>query len=148
MSYQKCIELAGAEILKFKYFGSYQGDWWAKVKYEGQIGWVHGSYGSCSGCDAFEAEFGWNDNEDDKEVKIRMVKFGEQYLDSIMDQEEAEKEASIHIEWDMDAKKMLKFIQDNKINLRKKEFIVEDNKTYTFTNGITIINTTPSRHNF
>lgn len=23
---------------------------------------MNGSYGSCSGCDAFQAEFGWNDD--------------------------------------------------------------------------------------
>ena len=29
--YQGCMELAGAKIHVFKEFGSYQGDWWAKV---------------------------------------------------------------------------------------------------------------------
>lgn len=58
MSYKKCLELAGAEVIVFQYFGSYQGDWWAKVRYNGQMGWVNGSFGSCSACDAFEFEFG------------------------------------------------------------------------------------------
>ena len=50
MSYCQALEAAGAKILQFKSFGSYQGDWWAKVEYNGEIGWVAGSYGSCSGC--------------------------------------------------------------------------------------------------
>ena len=57
MSYCEAMEAAGAEILCYKSFGSYQGDWWTKVKYNGNTFWVHGSYGSCSGCDAFQAEF-------------------------------------------------------------------------------------------
>lgn len=57
MSYETCLEKAGAEILDFKEFGSYQGEWLAFVYYKGEKGIVQGSYGSCSGCDAFEAEF-------------------------------------------------------------------------------------------
>ena len=60
MSYQEALEAAGATVHAFEFFGSYQGDWWAKVTYNGETGWVHGSYGSCSGCDAFEAEFGFS----------------------------------------------------------------------------------------
>jgi hypothetical protein len=57
VSYELAIERAGAEVLLFKEFGSYQGDWLAKVVYEGKQMWIHGSYGSCSGCDAFQSEF-------------------------------------------------------------------------------------------
>lgn len=58
MSYEEALQAAGAEVLEFEQFGSYQGDWWAKVRYKDELGWVQGSYGSCSGCDAFESEFG------------------------------------------------------------------------------------------
>ncbi len=57
MGYQSCLEKAGAKVFDFKEFGSYQGDWLAFVEYNGEKGIVKGSYGSCSGCDAFQAEF-------------------------------------------------------------------------------------------
>lgn len=133
MGYQKCMELAGANVILFERFGSYQGDWWAKVEYEGKTGWVTGSYGSCSGCDAFEAEFGFESHYEDEEnyegyhdcydlkdgcekceeLKNKMAEFGEQYLDDIMSQEEAEEKASENLDWDMDAQEMIDFIKAN-----------------------------------
>jgi len=59
MSYQEAIEKAGAKIHAFHSFGSYQGDWWAKVTFKKITGWVHGYHGSCSVCDAFEKEFNY-----------------------------------------------------------------------------------------
>lgn len=61
MGYCEAMEAAGAEVLAYQEFGSYQGDWWAKVSFEGSTFWVHGAYGSCSGCDAFQAEFNYCD---------------------------------------------------------------------------------------
>lgn len=63
MSYQQALEAAGATVHEFESFGSYQGDWYALVTYNGEKGWIHGWFGSCSGCDSFEAEFGWEDRE-------------------------------------------------------------------------------------
>jgi hypothetical protein len=63
-SYQAALEAAGAEVEEFKEFGSYQGDWWARVSFGGRRGWVTGSYSSYSGCDAFEAEFGYGTSHD------------------------------------------------------------------------------------
>lgn len=107
MGYQEALEAAGAIVLDFTKFGSYQGDWWAVVDYQGKRGWVNGSYGSCSGCDAFESEFGWHD-EDNQE---KLAAFGKNYLDSLMNQDEAIKEASRYIEWDTDAQEMVAHIQ-------------------------------------
>ncbi len=139
MSYKRAMEMAGAKILAFEEFGSYQGDWWAKVEYDGEQGWVNGSYGSCSGCDAFYSEFSYSFHEfngkyhdiDDEEffnpcpecekIKIRMIEFGKKYLDFIMSQEEAEKQASENLDWDMDAKEMLDFIKRNSWKNTKKE---------------------------
>jgi hypothetical protein len=93
--YQEAMEAAGAEVLAFEQFGSYQGEWYAKVKYNGEIGWVQGSYGSCSGCDAFEGEFGytWYDDLSDDEkadYQQRLADFGRTYLDTILPQEKQE----------------------------------------------------------
>ena len=131
--YEGTFQLAGAKVHLFEQFGSYQGDWWAKVTYKGQTGWINGSYGSCSGCDAFQSEFDCTSHEHgndyvstydfakyyDKncekcvDLKDRLIKFGEGYLNYIYTQEEAEEVAAKHIEWDDDAEKMVKFIKDN-----------------------------------
>ena len=136
MSYKKCLELAGAKVYEFDNFGSYQGDWWAKVEYQGKIGWIHGWFGSCSGCDAFQAEFGYgsHEHEDDdyityydfpekykedcpycQDLNKRMIEFGEKYLDDLYTQEEAENKASENLDWDGNAQEMLDFIKNNKI---------------------------------
>lgn len=132
MGYQEAMEAAGANVLKFESFGSYQGDWWALVAYEGKAGWVNGSYGSCSGCDAFEAEFGYGDQKCEEHrwdynspkdcpacakvmdaYNAKLAAFGASYLDCILSQEEAEKEASRNIEWDSDAEKMVQWLKEN-----------------------------------
>lgn len=113
MSYKQALEAAGAQVVSFQEFGSYQGDWFAKVVYQGKTGWVSGYYGSCSGCDAFEAEFGWNDDEK-PDYQTRLATFGKEYLDDIKTQEEAEAKAAKNLSWDIDAEEMLKFIRENK----------------------------------
>jgi hypothetical protein len=135
MSYKQCLEIAGAEVLNFNKFGSYQGDWWALVNYKGNKGWIHGCYGSCSRCDSFEAEFDCDSHEhengdyiyccdidelsDDcpqcRDIKNRLIAFGESYLNDILTQEQAVKMASENLDWDMDAQEMVDFIKDNGI---------------------------------
>jgi len=136
MGYEKCLELAGAKVYEFDNFGSYQGDWWAKVSYNGKTGWIHGYFGSCSGCDAFQAEFDCESHEheyDDyisyynlpekfkedckmcQDLMKRMKEFGEEYLDDLYTQEEAENKASENLDWDGNAQEMLDFIRNNKI---------------------------------
>lgn len=109
MSYSSALEAAGATVLQFEQFGSYQGDWFALVSYNGEIGWVNGSYGSCSHCDAFESEFGWNDDER-SDYQQRLVDFGRTYLDGLMTQEQALAHASQHLEWDPDAAEMVDYL--------------------------------------
>ena len=131
MSYETALKWAGAEVHCFECFGSYQGDWWAKVTYKGETGWVTGSYGSCSGCDAFESEFGYGEGgcdnphyspvescdackESAKVYAEKLAEFGKGYLDDlVMSQADAEKKAEENIEWDSDAEPMLKWIKDN-----------------------------------
>lgn len=74
MAYKEALEANGLEIIEFKEFGSYQGTWIAKTS-EGKF--IEGSYGSCSGCDAFEAEFGWIDDP----TKEQLATFGKAYID-------------------------------------------------------------------
>lgn len=130
MSYAKAMQAAGAEVIEFECFGSYQGEWWAKVRYEGRIGWVQGSYGSCSGCDAFEGEFGFAymdceehrwDHKDDctacqeakRQYDKRLADFGRLYLDELIPQEKAEEVAARNIEWDSEAQGMLDWLKSH-----------------------------------
>lgn len=112
MGYRESLEAAGAEVLDFKEIGSYQGTWGAIVNYEGKKCLVTGSYGSCSGCDAFQAEFSyydriepkkgkyyrdnnyWDENEEitaeqarelNKAYDEKLANFGRSYLTALLD---------------------------------------------------------------
>jgi hypothetical protein len=126
MSYCEAMEAAGAKVLEYETFGSYQGDWWAKVVFEGKCYWVHGSYGSCSGCDSFQGHFGYGEHdrcgehqyEDDDCLEVlacadckeapenyrkELANFGRSYLTgNEYTQEEAEKQVGPQVEWDED----------------------------------------------
>lgn len=130
MGYKLALEAAGAIVHHYEEFGSYQGDWLALVEYQEQVGWIHGCYGSCSGCDAFEAEFGWSQEEfcsehrygeegrdDCEDCKIasekyhkRLVDFGKHYLEDLKSQKEIEKATKQNWDWDMDAVEMYKWV--------------------------------------
>lgn len=129
MSYQIALEMAGATVLEYEEFGSYQGDWFAKVEYQGKEGWVQGLYGSCSGCDSFLSEFDfqshyvdnmyhslWDNNfpfnncEQCAEIQRRLSLFGESYLTCMMNQSEAEAYVKQNIGWDSEAQIMVDFI--------------------------------------
>jgi hypothetical protein len=111
MGYSETLEAAGAKVIEYKTVGSYQGSWGAIVEYNGVKSLVTGSYGSCSGCDAFEAEFGfgdeppiekdgkyyrnyWSDDEITKEehdslvaaYDKKMSDFGASYLQTLQDE--------------------------------------------------------------
>lgn len=130
MSYVLALETAGAKVIAFEQFGSYQGDWWALVEHNGVTGWINGGYGSCSGCDAFEAEFGWEEGEVGSKVwrrsgwhiqtqadvdayQAKLAAFGADYLGDLLTQEQAIKQASENMEWDADAKEMVEWLQKN-----------------------------------
>lgn len=116
MGYRLALEKAGAIVLDFKEFGSYQGTWLAFVNYNGEIGIVEGSYGSCSYCDAFQHEFDycggeptiynnkyyiddqtWADPCTEEEYNEALIKynekladFGRQYLEPLYDKQHYE----------------------------------------------------------
>ncbi len=124
--YREALEAAGAKVEAFEEFGSYQGDWWAKT----DKGWINGSYGSCSGCDAFQAEFGYSDTGECEEheyreappdcaacveakaaYQVKLANFGREYVDAAMSYDKAIENVSRNLEWDSDAQKMLDFIK-------------------------------------
>jgi hypothetical protein len=134
--YQGLLERAGAKVLAFDYFGDYQGTWVAKVEHAGVVKWVIGAYGSCSGCDAFEAEFGsgyhdhgdeFHNSYDDKfphagcaecaAIVERMAKAGANYLTNAHTYDEALAEVERQCsdpDWvDEDDKLLLQFLKAN-----------------------------------
>ena len=115
MGYIDCLKSAGAVVLAEKYFGSYQGDWWASVEFKGSKFWVHGVFGSCSLCDSFEAEFYTQESIDwtAREKWEREVVFGMNYLNDPWTQQMAEDYAGRNVEWDSEAEVMLAFIKAN-----------------------------------
>jgi hypothetical protein len=132
MGYQEALEAAGATVRAFQEFGSYQGDWWAFVALpDGKHGWINGSYGSCSVCDAFQSEFDddekceshqlvWDPPVDCPDcVKaregraVRLADFGRSYLDGLMSQADAEAKAAKDLKWDSGAQEMLDYIKAN-----------------------------------
>ena len=116
MTYEDALKEAGATVHCYKAFGSWQGDWYAKVTFENKTFWVHGSYGSCSVCDALQGlkyEFDYNQRES-IEFKSKLANFGLGYLQgSNMTQAEALAEASRYLEWDSDAEEMVDFVTKN-----------------------------------
>lgn len=69
MGYTEALAAAGATVLDYKEFGSYQGDWAAHVEYSGTRSIVTGSFGSCSGCDSFQAVFDYYDQPLERDGK-------------------------------------------------------------------------------
>lgn len=131
--YQEAMEAAGATVLAFDSFGSYQGDWLAKVVVNGETGFVQGSFGSCSGCDAFEAEFGYSESKceehqydyDDEvtdncagcvvaraEHKVKLADFGQNYLNALQTYEEVLKYVTRE-DWDTESSEMAKWVKDH-----------------------------------
>lgn len=111
--YEWALEVAGAKVLAYKSFGSYQGDWFAKVEYKDKKGWIKGSYGSCSVCDAWKSEAGYM-SRTKKEWKKLCTNFAQEYLNNILTFEEVLSEAKENLSWDLEAKGMVEWLEKNK----------------------------------
>ena len=113
MSYQDALTAAGANVIAFEHFGDWQGSWVALVEYRGERGWVQGSFGSCDHCDAFQAEFGWFD-EEEEDYRQRLASFGESYLGGLQTTEQVL--GHFDAEWDSESEEAAKWIR--KIGVR------------------------------
>lgn len=112
--YESALKAAGAVVHDYQSFGSYQGDWLAYVTYNGESGWVRGSYGSCSYCDSFDAEFqnSYLDDEESKgDMQRRLADFGRSYLDVPMyTTKELIDGFKEQAEWDSNAQDIVEFL--------------------------------------
>jgi hypothetical protein len=111
MSYQDALIAAGANVIAFQEFGDWQGSWVALVEYKGERGWVQGSYGSCDHCDAFEAEFGWDAEEED-DYEQRLASFGESYMGGLQTTQQVLSQFERSSEWDLDAEDAIFWIRE------------------------------------
>lgn len=130
--YNGMLEIAGAKVIAYQSFGSYQGDWIAEVVYNGKHGYVHSYYGSCSGCDALQAEFDFSSHdhfdtnyynplyngvdttcETCMSVYKKMQEFGASYLKEIISYDEILANISKNLEWDSDAEEMVKWVKEH-----------------------------------
>lgn len=109
--YQKALEAAGANVLEFQEFGDWQGSWVALVIYEGERSWVQGSFGSCTGCDAFQNEFEWDSDFTCESVQDRLAQFGRTYLNDLMTTEEVLREYDRDSEWDSDSEQAASWVR-------------------------------------
>jgi hypothetical protein len=132
MGYRQALEAAGATVLAFDEFGDYQGTWLAKVTVGEELRLVTGSYGSCSGCDAFQAEFDFRShNHGDRYVypddpadhdpsceecarySRELAEFGRRYLDDPVDPAVARKRFEEEREWDSEAPAVLAWLDEH-----------------------------------
>lgn len=124
MGYEDALEAAGAEVIDFEQFGDYQGTWIAFVRYEGQLGFITESYGSCSGCDDWEAfDYGTlTDIENPEESRIKLAEFGKPYLDSMYTFEEMMENCGESTSWDQEALTMRAWLEGKKKHFSDIEF--------------------------
>ena len=113
MSYEQSLVAAGAQVLAFESFGDWQGSWVALVDYRGERGWVQGSFGSCSECDSFQAEFGWDwiDEERDDYLQ-RLASFGESYLGGLQTTQQVIAEHQANVNWDEEADQIIFWVRE------------------------------------
>jgi uncharacterized protein DUF6745 len=70
----------GHEVLYYREFGSYQGEWFMLSFCKGEYYLWKGSFGSCSGCDDFEADISYSDRDTLTLANTNVKGFVEKYL--------------------------------------------------------------------
>lgn len=116
--YIRAIRAAGYEVIDYEEFGSYQGDLLVFVRKNGKHGFILESYGSCSGCDAFQAEVRNDTPEEIKEFSIR-------YEDTMQSYDQALAYAKKHEQWDAEAKEMISWIQKHQYPIEFDKLVTE-----------------------
>lgn len=117
--YSRALKAAGFNVRDFQEFGSYQGDWFAFVEFEGKLGFIQDSFGSCGGCDEFE---GTNADKTPESLEA----FGKQYIDQMLSYDQALQYAKKHSDWDMEAKTMVEWVESHKYPMDYEELINKD----------------------
>ena len=88
MSYEDAFAAVPGVTVKWAHYcGSYQGRLIARLDVNGEERYVLDYYGSCSGCDSFEAELGYGDH-----TAEQLADFGRPYVDAALTLDEVLKE--------------------------------------------------------
>jgi len=120
--YDDLLRFGGAKVLAYEAFGSYQGDWIAKVRIKFRVKWIHGGFGSCSGCDAIQSEtehcsHHWeqfkNDCDKCQECVQGLKRLAAEYIAEATTFDDVFKEISKH-DWDSETPKMVKWMEANR----------------------------------
>lgn len=114
--YDAALWATGVKVLGSERFGSYQGDWWALVEFQNRERYfINGSFGSCSVCDAFQAQFesgsGFDEPQDRPDYLHRLKAFGREYLTDCRTYEQAMEEAATNESWDLEAGAVIAWIK-------------------------------------
>lgn len=113
MSYESALKAAGATIHAVEYFGTYQGRLVAHVTVDGIEGFISIDYGSCAGCDTYEAftiGFDWDKGPDE----AALAKFGENLIENFETREQMLASLEEDREWDSDAVLAIKWVKEQK----------------------------------
>ena len=116
--YQRALEAAGARVLAFEHFGDWQGSWIALVEYQGQRGWVQGSFGSCDYCDAFQSQFSWDSDFTCQDVQEQLAQFGRTYLDDLQTTEQILRQYDADADWDEESEAVAFWIRETEQTYR------------------------------
>lgn len=119
--YSRALWACGLKVIDSFRTTDYQGTWWALVEFpNGERYFVRDEFGSCSVCDPYLREFeSWTnpqtgeyeDFEERPDYLHRLAAFGRQYVTNCMTTSQALEEASKNLDWDMDAREAVIWIQ-------------------------------------
>ena len=108
-SYASALSAAGAVVHSVVYTNDYQGTWMAFVAHKGQTGFVSGWFGSCGGCDDFQA---FEYRCEGEPTQAELARFGSEYLDNIESLDEVRRRYEKQSEWCMEADETLRWIEE------------------------------------
>lgn len=121
IDYEWLVYQCCEKVYCFQMFGDCQGTALAKVKYKGKDIWISIYFGSCSGCDPLQRYIESNSLPSTREDlgKRQLNNLLKWFKKCCIEDEETPYEELLKrfkedSEWDMEAEKALKFLEENK----------------------------------
>lgn len=119
--YHLALHMTGVKVLAYETFDDYQGTWLAHIEFpNGERYFIHDYYGSCSGCDEFQARdimerkynYDTGQYEENLAYAHELRDFGREYLTNCMTEEQTLAKTSENLSWDHDAEKMVTWVKE------------------------------------
>lgn len=128
--YELSLMVAGVTVVDYQEFGAYQGEWWAYIELsDGVRYFVTDYYGSCTGCDDFEAHFYGYNLEEDKDFNYweELRKFGAEYIQCCLNKDQAINKAKESYDYDLTSEEIIEWInsvseKNENLGVRRKNF--------------------------